>query len=452
MTRTPPDAYWTSTPKEGIRDNGKPIIYSTTPDVCKTPIGSVTPPIPYSIVSKPADDAGYTGSVRFTKQKVMVQRSNTTCCTGDEPGAAKGIKSGTVADICEPIDHSSSVRAEGSHIIRHGDKFHMNNKNTVGIVSWVDDTTTHGGKHILLAQAASTTMTDAAAMNNAAPASSPAPKPGTVPRGPGQVIKGPWKTPPPRPIPPAQVPPWVSVATSLVKRSPLGLLLSVGGSVPLHQKYLGWYQSTVKNDTEQRVLDHARDLLDPDDYQHNSRVAEWTGQELEALREEAKIEDAEAKEPSIASKTSTVRVKENNDGDLKDPCDEKAAAVKEALYRNKHMHNKEGYHGFLNRVIEQICGAAGPGTKSWNDHLDQIQGGVNRSTKAFEAFRKQGCDPQKHFSRDERNILNRLQTQKNFDPANIRHKGRGHKDCENFRGIRDKARLRDMMRIFKDAF
>lgn len=162
MSKTPPDAYWTSTPKEGIRDNGTPLIYSTTPDVCKTPIGSSTPPIPYSITSNPADDASYTGSVKFTKQKVMVLRSNTTCCTGDEPGSAKGVKSGTVTDICEPIDHSSTVRAEGSYIIRHGDKFHMNKKNTVGLVSWVEDTTAHGNQHIKVAQAGSATMTDAA--------------------------------------------------------------------------------------------------------------------------------------------------------------------------------------------------------------------------------------------------------------------------------------------------
>lgn len=162
MSLPPPDAFWTSTPREGIRDNSKPIMYSTSPDVCKTPIGSATPPIPYGIVAYPDDAAGnYSSTVRFTGQKVMLLRSNTTCCYGDEPGTAMGVKSGTVGDICEPLDHSATVRIEGSPVYRDGDKCHMNKRNTCGVVAWKADLATHGDKYPRYAQAATGTMTDA---------------------------------------------------------------------------------------------------------------------------------------------------------------------------------------------------------------------------------------------------------------------------------------------------
>ncbi len=115
--------------------------------MCKTPIGSALVPIPYGIHARPADDENYTSTVRFTRQKAMVLRSNTTCCYGDEPGTGKGIKSGTVMDICEPLAHSSNVRAEGSHIIRHLDRCYMNKKNCFGEALFIEDTDTYGGKH-----------------------------------------------------------------------------------------------------------------------------------------------------------------------------------------------------------------------------------------------------------------------------------------------------------------
>ncbi|MET3601880.1 DUF4150 domain-containing protein [Martelella mangrovi] len=144
----PPDPDWTATPREAIRDNARPKILSLTPDVCKTPIGSSTPPIPYCVVGYPDEAAdNYTSSVVFTGQKAMVLRSNTTCCHGDEPGTAKGVKSGTVGDICEPLDHSATVRAEGSPVIRNLDKYYMNRGNTFGCVYWTEDTETYGGKY-----------------------------------------------------------------------------------------------------------------------------------------------------------------------------------------------------------------------------------------------------------------------------------------------------------------
>lgn len=138
-----PSPWTTNRPREGLRDNDAARIVSLSPDVCKTPIGSSTPPIPYPVVDFCGHDQNYTESVRFTGQKVMVLRSNTCHVHGDEPGKAKGVKSGTVEGICEPIEGADLVRAEGSPIITHLHRCYMNNKNTVGEAYYVCDTATH---------------------------------------------------------------------------------------------------------------------------------------------------------------------------------------------------------------------------------------------------------------------------------------------------------------------
>lgn len=66
-------------------------------------------------------------SVRANGHPVVVyKRSFTPKTLGDAAGQAKGVKSGTVEGKCHPLEHSSSVRAEGCHLIRHGDLFWMN--------------------------------------------------------------------------------------------------------------------------------------------------------------------------------------------------------------------------------------------------------------------------------------------------------------------------------------
>lgn len=130
-----PAPWTTSTPREGLRDTDQALIISLAPDVCRSP-GT---PIPYPVVDFCGHDENYTPSVRFTGQKAMVMRSNTSHVHGDEPGIGKGIVSDTVGGISEPIEHAAQVRAEGSPVIRHLDRFHMNNRNTVGEAIFVRD-------------------------------------------------------------------------------------------------------------------------------------------------------------------------------------------------------------------------------------------------------------------------------------------------------------------------
>lgn len=129
-----------SIPKEGSRDTGEGIIISLTPDICKTPVGSSTPPIPYSVFAKQGDDANTAATVRMTGKRAHNMASVVTKTQGDAPGSAGGIKSGTTGAACHPKGHSASVNIQGKPAVRHSDEWYMNNKNTVGKLTYVKST------------------------------------------------------------------------------------------------------------------------------------------------------------------------------------------------------------------------------------------------------------------------------------------------------------------------
>ncbi|MFJ4156873.1 DUF4150 domain-containing protein [Pseudomonas sp. NPDC089752] len=109
------------------RQQGQWTVVSIAPDVCKTPMGSSIPPVPYPVTAELDTSTGVAKSVRANGHPVVVyKRSFTPKTIGDAAGKAKGIKSGTVEGKCHPQEHSSSVRAEGRHLVRHGDLFWMN--------------------------------------------------------------------------------------------------------------------------------------------------------------------------------------------------------------------------------------------------------------------------------------------------------------------------------------
>ena len=134
LGREPKEGKTGDPPPEAGRDTHEAIVVCKSPDVCKTPVGAATPPIPYQITSKLGDDVNTAPSVRFTKLRAFKFNSHTTHVTGDEPGTAKGVKSGTVGDIAEPKTHSESVKTEKQWLIRDGDEFYMNRRNTTGDV------------------------------------------------------------------------------------------------------------------------------------------------------------------------------------------------------------------------------------------------------------------------------------------------------------------------------
>lgn len=115
----------------GARTDGAYLVVCSAPDVCKLPNGT---PVPFPITEKLSNSASYATKTNFNGKKAIMLKSYTTKVTGDEGGVAKGVKSGTTGSKAEPIDHSKSVKVEGSSLVRVGDKVYMNNKNTLGTV------------------------------------------------------------------------------------------------------------------------------------------------------------------------------------------------------------------------------------------------------------------------------------------------------------------------------
>jgi hypothetical protein len=111
------------------RQQGQWLVVSMAPDVCKTPMGNSTPPIPYPVTAKLKDATAPAKTVCTNKCPAIVfDMSLTPTTIGDSAGAVKGIKSGTVGAKCYPKGHSDSVCFEKKRIVRHDDQFYMNGK------------------------------------------------------------------------------------------------------------------------------------------------------------------------------------------------------------------------------------------------------------------------------------------------------------------------------------
>lgn len=106
----------------------------SAPDVCKTPVGNSTPPIPYTVVSIAGDLDQCTKSVFIDGHPTAIASSIHKKCSGDEPGKAKGLGSGTTGDITQFVSYSYDVRCEGEGVVRHMDLTQMNRGNTVGMI------------------------------------------------------------------------------------------------------------------------------------------------------------------------------------------------------------------------------------------------------------------------------------------------------------------------------
>ncbi|WP_423732085.1 DUF4150 domain-containing protein [Hafnia paralvei] len=105
------------------------LVISILPDVCKTPKGPSTPPVPYPVIANLGEAVCVVPSVRANGMPLVVwSQSFVPTTKGDEAGKAKGVSSATVGGKCYPDEHSKTVRAGGKPILRHGDKFWMNGK------------------------------------------------------------------------------------------------------------------------------------------------------------------------------------------------------------------------------------------------------------------------------------------------------------------------------------
>lgn len=118
----------------GARKNGKFKAVSTSPSFNKTPMGNSTPPVPYPVYHDLSNSTGTVSNVNFNGDPVYVLNQTTQSkCVGDNPGTAKGVKSGTVNGEIKPTSSSSSVKVGKKPLVRQGDKCTLNSGNCPGV-------------------------------------------------------------------------------------------------------------------------------------------------------------------------------------------------------------------------------------------------------------------------------------------------------------------------------
>lgn len=114
---------------------------STIPDFCKTPVGTSTPPLPYTNISESKDVS--MGSILTSADggnSIALQFSQFSKSSGDAPGVCGGVASGGTEGKTFLYTASPDVKIEGRGVCRKTDKGFMNDFNTIclGGVSQAD--------------------------------------------------------------------------------------------------------------------------------------------------------------------------------------------------------------------------------------------------------------------------------------------------------------------------
>jgi uncharacterized Zn-binding protein involved in type VI secretion len=100
------------------------------PDVCKTQCGPPVIPIPYPNIALSSNTAQGSKSVKVDGNPIMLQGSNFSTSTGDEPGALGGVASNCIKGKAEFINYSFDVTVEGKSVPRLGDPMMQNKRAT----------------------------------------------------------------------------------------------------------------------------------------------------------------------------------------------------------------------------------------------------------------------------------------------------------------------------------
>ena len=113
--------------QEAARKQGQWLVVSISPDVCKTPMGSSMPPVPYNVIAKLDQALHESRDVKFNRGKALMLGQGFVAQTlGDQAGSGTSVISGTVGADTWFDEHSQSVRVNGRPVVRHGDLCHMN--------------------------------------------------------------------------------------------------------------------------------------------------------------------------------------------------------------------------------------------------------------------------------------------------------------------------------------
>ena len=107
---------------------------ASVPDVCKTPSPGGPVPVPYPNVALSRDLAKGTTTVKADGGNMCAKHgSEFSVSTGDEPGTAGGVRSGTFTKEATWITYSFDVKLEGKGACRLTDKMFHNHQNTVNM-------------------------------------------------------------------------------------------------------------------------------------------------------------------------------------------------------------------------------------------------------------------------------------------------------------------------------
>ncbi len=119
------------------KDSGG-ISTATAPDVCKTPMPGGPVPIPYPNIAFSKHLRKGTKTVKVDGgNPAAIKGSEFATSTGDEPGTAGGVKSGTFKKEATWLSFSPDVKMEGKNVCRLTDKMLMNHGNTVNLAGLI---------------------------------------------------------------------------------------------------------------------------------------------------------------------------------------------------------------------------------------------------------------------------------------------------------------------------
>lgn len=106
----------------------------TAPSINRTPRGSKQVPLPYQTVQDLSNSVTTARTVNFNGLPAyLLDQTTQPKGTGDERGTGKGIRSRTVTGEVKPVSGCRTVRIEGKHVVREGDKCMMNGGNNPGV-------------------------------------------------------------------------------------------------------------------------------------------------------------------------------------------------------------------------------------------------------------------------------------------------------------------------------
>ncbi len=117
--------------------NGQTVVHkdsdgqvNTFPDVCKTQIGNVVVPVPYSNTAVSKDTSQGSKSVTVDGNSIMLKDSVFSKSTGDEAGNLKGVMSGQTGGEARFVNYSFNVKVEDRNVCRRLDPMTSNKGNT----------------------------------------------------------------------------------------------------------------------------------------------------------------------------------------------------------------------------------------------------------------------------------------------------------------------------------